>query len=115
MYLISIIVVTWNNENFIEQALSSCVDSEVNNYEVRVVHNASDDNTGAMIRRAIRYQPSLFKVIENKRNEGLGEGRNIGMRHANGEYLMFLDGDDWFQCGAIRRVASVLEAKRPQV
>lgn len=100
---LSIIVVTWNNENFIEQALRSCIDQSVDGYEVVVVHNASTDRTGEMIRRATAGHEHLFTIIENERNEGLGEGRNIGMRHARGESLMFLDGDDWYAEGAISR------------
>jgi CDP-glycerol glycerophosphotransferase len=97
MALFSVVVVTWNNENFIEQALRSCIFPGANDYEVIVVHNASTDRTGACIQRVVSEHPHIFKVVENDRNEGLGEARNIGVRHASGKYVLFLDGDDWFE------------------
>lgn len=94
--LLSIIVVTWNNENNIEQALNSCIFSDSINYEVIVVHNASDDETGELIRRVADSNPGIFRIIENESNIGLGPARNIGITSANGKYLAFLDGDDWY-------------------
>jgi CDP-glycerol glycerophosphotransferase (TagB/SpsB family) len=113
--LLSIIVVTWNNENFIEQALASCIDPDIQNYEIIVVHNASDDRTGEMVQRAIAGNEGLFQVIENEKNEGLGEARNIGMSQARGEYIMFLDGDDWYEPQGILRVTERLIAHSPDV
>ena len=101
--LLSIIVVTWNNENFIEEALESCIFETEINYEVVVVHNASDDKTGEMIQRVANGN-KLFKVIENSKNEGLGKARNIGIDNADGEYLIFLDGDDWINSKGIVEV-----------
>lgn len=115
MSFLSVIVVTWNNENHIEQALASCIDVEASDYEVIVVHNASDDCTGELIQRAIKGHENVFKVIENERNEGLGEARNIGIRHAHGEYLIFLDGDDWFEPGTISHLIGHLQSKRSDV
>lgn len=65
--LLSIIVVTWNNENFIEQALASCIDSDVQNYEIIVVHNASDDRTGEMVQRAIAGNEGLFRSLRTRK------------------------------------------------
>jgi CDP-glycerol glycerophosphotransferase len=93
---LSIIVVAWNIENFIEQALRSCVFAGRDDYEVIVVHNASTDRTGTLIARVAADHPSLFRVIENSENEGLGEARNIGLRAARGRHVMFLDGDDFY-------------------
>lgn len=108
---LSIIVVTWNNENYIEQCLKSCISGTNIPYEVIVVHNASTDNTGALIKRAIRGHEELFKVIENFENVGLGEGRNIGIRYASGNYITFLDGDDWYAEGAVNLLAELSEDK----
>lgn len=112
---LSIIVVTWNNENFIEEALSSCVIEGVNNYEVLVVHNASDDRTGELIQRAIKGYETIFRVVENEKNEGLGEARNIGIEHARGEYFIFLDGDDYFETDGLHDLVSKLEEQKPDV
>lgn len=112
---LSIIVVTWNNENFIEQAIKSCIDPEASEYEVLIVHNASTDRTGELIQRAIAGHKQLFTVIENDKNEGLGEARNIGMSHAKGTYFAFLDGDDWFEPGAVSKILGELDTFSPEL
>lgn len=112
---LSIIIVTWNNENYIEEALNSCINSEFSDYEVIVVHNASTDRTGELIRRTIRGNENLFKIIENESNVGLGEGRNIGMRHAQGEYFMFLDGDDWYSEHMLNTVFPIISSSKPEL
>lgn len=112
---LSVIVVTWNNENFIEQALASCIDENLHDYEVIVVHNASTDRTGELIQRSIIGHEQRFRIIENKKNEGLGEARNIGIKNAKGDYLMFLDGDDWYEPNALSDVATLLSKHTPDV
>ena len=98
---LTIVVVAWNNEGYVEEALKSCVDGQCNDYEVIVVHNASDDMTGKVIGRMASERPDIFRVIENGKNEGVGEGRNIGLRQARGRYVAFLDGDDFFLPGSL--------------
>ncbi|MDS1141174.1 glycosyltransferase [Pusillimonas sp. SM2304] len=115
MILLSIIVVAWNDEKFIGQALASCIDHSFKDYEVIVVNNGSTDRTGELIRQTAIGREDTFRIIENKENEGPGEGRNIGIVHARGEYLMFLDGDDWFEPGAVAEVAAHLQKKNPDV
>jgi CDP-glycerol glycerophosphotransferase len=112
---LSIIVVAYNIENFIEQCLQSCIFAEATDYEVIVVHNASTDRTLEAIQRVVNLRPDIFKIVDNERNEGLGEGRNIGMDAATGEYVMFLDGDDWFQPDTYDRVSNLLASKNPDV
>lgn len=113
--ILSIIIVTWNNENFIEQALSSCIVEGVDDYEVVVVHNASDDRTGELIRRSIKGYENIFSVVENEKNEGLGQARNIGIDQARGEYFIFLDGDDWFETEKLIELINKLNEKKPDV
>ncbi|MFG6137170.1 bifunctional glycosyltransferase/CDP-glycerol:glycerophosphate glycerophosphotransferase [Halomonas sp. B23F22_10] len=115
MPLLSIIVVTWNNENYIEQALRSCIFDGESGYEVVVVHNASSDRTGSVLRRVVDERPDIFRVIENDKNEGLGEARNIGVRNARGKYFMLLDGDDWYCANVPKTIIPVLKKEVPDV
>lgn len=108
---ISIIVVAYNNENFIEQALHSCIYPGYDDYEVIVVYNASSDDTLKMIKRVAEQCPDRFNIIENTTNVGLGEARNIGMAAAKGEYILFLDGDDWFAPNIYPRLRSLIAEK----
>ena len=130
---ISIIIVTWNNENFIEQAVQSCFfppraepvehpDDHaaaplppLPTVEIIVVHNASTDRTGDLLQRMLTAHPGKFRVVENATNVGLGEARNIGVTHARGEYILFLDGDDWFDPNALSILGDLLEETTPDV
>lgn len=111
----SIVVVTWNNEADISQALQSCVFSASCRHEVIVVYNKSDDQTFAKVEPIVREHSSVFRLIRNEENVGLGEARNQGIRAAKGEYIVFLDGDDWFVPEALSVLASLVLANTPDV
>jgi len=113
--LLSIIIVAYNNEDYIEQAIASCACFDDPDCEVLVVHNRSTDRTGEVVRDLMDGRGWPLRLISNDENEGPGEARNIGMRQASGDYFMFLDGDDWFEPGAIRRVMDRLRQWRPDL
>lgn len=112
---LSVMVVAWNVEAYIEECLESCAGQVPGGHEVIVVHNASSDATLAMAQRVADRHPGLFRIVDNERNVGLGEGRNQGMRVAHGRYWLFLDGDDRFQPDALVRIAEVLAARSPEL
>jgi CDP-glycerol glycerophosphotransferase (TagB/SpsB family) len=105
----SIIVVAYNIENFIEQALLSCVFKGRDDYEVIVVENKSTDNSLKYARRVANAHPGIFRIIENAQNSGLGAGRNIGLAAAQGDYILFLDGDDWYAPTILDRLTLLIE------
>jgi glycosyltransferase involved in cell wall biosynthesis len=111
----SIVVVTWNNGSDIAQALQSCVFPSFSHYEVIVIYNKSDDHTLAEVNSICSQHGSLFRVICNDENVGLGEARNQGMRLAKGDYIAFLDGDDWFRPNALSALDAHVAAHSPDV
>lgn len=88
--LVSIIVTTFNSEVFIENCIDSLLNQSIKNIEIIVVDDASTDNTVALLKK----YPSI-KVIELDENRGTYYARNIGIRHASGEFITFQDSDDW--------------------
>lgn len=104
---LSIVIVTWNNAAEIGKAMESCLWPTAP--EVIVVHNASTDGTKAVIAGVAACHPGRFRVIENATNIGLGPARNVGVAAATGEYLLFLDGDDWFMPEAHRELETLLQ------
>lgn len=115
MPFISIIIPTHNNEEHIEQAISSCFDSEFDDIEVIVVNDASTDKTEEKIKNLKEQYPSKLKLITSESQIGPGPARNSGLEQSCGEYLMFLDGDDWFEHNAIYTVAKTLKAQAPDL
>ncbi len=113
--LLSLIVIAYNVENYIEQALLSCLKQGVDGYEIIVVCNKSSDDTLEIIKRVARGFQSIVTLIINDENVGPGEARNQGMRIAAGDYILFLDGDDWLAPDALCRVKELVLKHSPDV
>ena len=90
---ISIIIPTFNREKFIDKTLSSILSINDDNIEVIVVDNASTDNTLKKINNY--YADPRLKILINKYNRERSYSRNLGMKHATGDFITFLDSDDF--------------------
>ncbi len=90
--LVSIIILTFNSIQFIEQCLTTVYGSNYRNFEVILVDNGSSDETVAAAKR-ISNGKSNFRFFQNERNSGFADGNNIGARLAKGEYIVFLNAD----------------------
>lgn len=95
MKKLSIIIPAYNVEKYLGAALESCVNQTLNNIEIIVVNDGSTDSTDLLIYDYMeRYKQ--IKTIKTK-NQGLSLARNQGLEIATGEYVYFLDGDDWIE------------------
>lgn len=99
----SIIIPVYNAENFIKK----CVDSALNqgnkiNYEIILVNDGSTDRSYSL---CLEFQEkfSCIKVI-NQKNQGVSAARNEGVKSAKGEYILFLDSDDWLEPDALENI-----------
>lgn len=92
--MISIVVPIYNVEQYLEKCLDSIKTQTFTDYEVLMVNDGSTDNS-AVIAQQYTSDPR-FKLI-NKPNRGQGKARNIGIDSANGEYLCFIDSDDFIE------------------
>lgn len=90
--LVSIVVPVFNIESNIRYCFESLVRQTYANIEIILVDDGSTDNS-ALVCRGLVSRSSKAKLV-SKPNGGLGSARNWGMRHAEGEYCMFVDGDD---------------------
>ncbi|WP_172250139.1 glycosyltransferase [Saccharibacillus deserti] len=91
--LISIIVPVFNVENFLDRCLSSLTSQTLKDIEIVVVNDGSTDSSRE-IARAHAEQDDRIRVIDQS-NQGLSGARNTGIGEAKGEYLAFVDSDDW--------------------
>jgi glycosyltransferase involved in cell wall biosynthesis len=92
--LVSIIIPTYNRLDDLKRALQSVYDQTFDNWELLVVDNHSTDNTDSLIKSFNDPKIRLFKI----QNEGvIAASRNLGLEHALGEYIAFLDSDDWWR------------------
>ena len=91
--LISIIVPVYNVEEYLKQCLDSILEQTFSNYEVILVNDGSTDSSG-LICQEYAEKDARFRYFE-KENGGQSEARNYGIEQAQGEYLTFVDSDDW--------------------
>ena len=90
---VSIIVPTYNNEIYLAKCLLSLAEQTLKEIEIIVVNDGSTDNTSSILRTFAHYD-TRFKII-NQNHMKQGAARNQGMRIATGEYIGFVDSDDW--------------------
>lgn len=94
MVKLSIIVPVYNVEAYLDKCLKSLVNQLLDNIEVIVINDGSPDHSQKIIDRYIKKYP---KIIKSKTipNGGVGNARNVGLSMASGEYVAFLDSDDY--------------------
>ena len=92
--LVSIIVPCYNVEKYLEQCVESLVNQTIDNYEVLLIDDGSTDQTPKMCDAFAKKYKKKVKAY-HKKNGGLCDARNYGIKKASGKYLMFVDSDDW--------------------
>lgn len=94
---ISFIVIAYNIEEYIEHCLKSVINQKIENANISIeiifVDDASSDKTLEKVKEIGKIEPRL-KIITQK-NKGANEARKTGLRNAKGQYIIFVDGDDW--------------------
>ena len=92
MTSVSIILPVFNGEKFIKKAIESVLNQSLNDFELIVINDGSTDSTADIINS---FKDNRIRII-NQSNKGPGQARNNGLKIASGDYIMFLDADDWF-------------------
>ena len=105
---ISVIVPVFNLEEYIGECLESILKQTFQNIEIIVVDDNSSDGSVKVIEQLVR-KDSRIKMILLEENHGAGHARNVGMQFARGDYLMFLDGDDFFSSVMLEKLYSICE------
>ena len=108
---ISVILCAYNEERFIHKAIESILNQSLNDFELIVVNDGSTDSTLDIINS---YNDNRIRLI-NQKNIGLGASRNKAMKLARGEYVAFLDGDDWFRSDALEIAYSEAKSQNTDI
>ena len=102
---ISVVVPAYNAEAFLEQCVRSVQEQTATDWELLIVENGSTDETYALAQR-FAHGDTRIRVLQSKK--GVSYARNVGIQQATGEYITFLDADDWLLPDALsyfRRMA----------
>ena len=91
--LVSIVIPTYNHAKFISKALKSVIDQTYKNWEAIIIDNESVDETYKLINNFNDSRIKYFKIF----NDGvIAKSRNLGIKEAKGDWVAFLDSDDWW-------------------
>jgi Glycosyltransferase len=93
-YKITVIMSIYNDESTMERSIDSLVHQTLKGIEVIIIDDCSTDHSSAIAKRYAQNNENI-RFIQNNTNKGLGANENQGVREAKGEFIGFLDGDDY--------------------
>ncbi|MEB3340190.1 glycosyltransferase [Okeania sp.] len=103
---VSVIIATYNNANYILEAIASIFNQTYTSYEIIVIDDGSTDNTRQIL------EPYLDKIrYVYQENKGVSHARNLGLEMAQGEFISFLDADDFFLPDKLAKQVAVFDSR----
>lgn len=111
--LISVIVPVYNVAAYLDRSVKSLLEQTYQDLQIILVDDGSTDESGALCDAYGEKDPRI-QVI-HKVNEGLAETRNAGIQVAEGEFITFMDSDDWLEPDTYEKIVKILEVHDPDV
>lgn len=106
---LSIIIPIYNVEKYLNKCLKSVLDQIDKNDEVILINDGSSDNSFNICKKyKDLYKENNVRLI-NKNNEGIAKTRNIGLKIATGDYIFWIDSDDWLEENCIKKVKETIK------
>ncbi|MEA5099159.1 MAG: glycosyltransferase [Bacteroidales bacterium] len=104
MFKLSIIIPVYNVEKYVEKCLRSCAEQDLSpdEYEIIVVNDGTKDNSLEIVERVAKDYSNI--TIISQKNAGLSAARNKGLSIAKGEYVWFVDSDDWIKKKCLKKI-----------
>lgn len=103
MEKVSIIVPNYNTEQYIGRCIESLVNQTYKNIEIIIVDDKSNDESLKIIKKYEEKFPNVLCIALNE-NKGVSTARNMGIKKATGDYIMFSDSDDWYELCAVEKM-----------
>ena len=100
---VSVCIPVYNMEKYIEDCIKSLVNQTLKEIELIFVNDGSTDNSLNILNEYKKQYPDIIKVISQE-NKGLGGARNKGLELASGEYIGFVDADDFVEPNMYERL-----------
>ena len=105
--LISVIIPVYNVEQYLHKCIDSILEQTFQNFELILVDDGSTDNSGKICDEYAIKDKRIIVIHQN--NAGVSAARNTGLDSAKGEYIYFLDSDDWIESNALELLISLIE------
>lgn len=114
MEKVSIIIPVYNAEKYLRECVESVCNQTYQNLEILLINDASKDSSALLIEQ-LKLEDSRIKAIHKSQNEGVGAARNTGLDIAQGEYILFIDQDDWMDSNHIADLVELLERTQADI
>ena len=114
MSTVSIVVPVYNVENYLAKCLDSLVNQTLKDIEVIVVNDGSPDNSQKIIDKYVKKYPKLVKSFI-KENGGQGSARNFGLEYAKGEYIAYVDSDDYVETNMFEEMYNIASKENSDI
>lgn len=111
---ISIIIPVFNGVQYLDYCLQSLIRQYNNNFEIIIINDASTDNSLEILYKYSKLY-NYITVYNNNVNKGLSYCRNFGISASKGNYLMFIDCDDWISENAVYDIQNIIETNYPDI
>jgi glycosyltransferase involved in cell wall biosynthesis len=113
MVKVTIIVPVYNVENYLQRCVDSILNQSYTDTEIILVDDGSNDSSPEI---CDNYQNSYVNIrVIHKKNGGLSSARNIGIQQATGDYITFVDSDDWIAFDAIEYAISLIQKYNAEI
>lgn len=113
--ILSIVIPVYNVEEYIEKCLVSCSNQDIpkSDYELIVVNDGSPDKSFDICERLL---PSIENMtIVSQENKGLSGARNAGLKQAKGDYVWFVDSDDWLENNCLGDITTTIKEQKSDI
>lgn len=111
--LISIVVPVYNIEKYIARCIKSILNQTYDNLEIILVDDGSTDNSARICKSLQNVDPRI--IVLSQKNTGLSAARNTGISYSHGEYISFIDGDDYISANFVKEMFESLIANKADI
>ena len=110
---VSVVIPCYNVEQYISECLDSVINQTYKNLEIICINDGSVDNTLNILNKYAEKDSRL--IVIDSANKGVSNARNIGIEKASGEFLTFIDSDDYFEYDCIEKCVLEMRAKNADI
>jgi glycosyltransferase involved in cell wall biosynthesis len=113
---VSVVVIFFDEKRFLQEAVNSVLSQTLEDWELLLVDDGSTDGSSDIAKQAVLKWPQKVHLLEHERhvNRGMSASRNLGLKYAQGEFVLFLDGDDVLTRTTLSEQVTLMEA-HPEV
>ncbi|HEM5188819.1 TPA: glycosyltransferase, partial [Streptococcus suis] len=111
--LLSVIIPVYQVEKYLKRCIDSVLAQKFIDYEIILVDDGSTDSSPEICDEYSIEHPHISVI--HKENGGLSDARNVGIKHAVGEYIFFLDSDDWISPTMFESLKEIISSKKHDI